>query len=67
MESFSPLNRAEIVPPLHTLGIKCSEFGQLERNNFFLTARVFFGRMVPKLFLKKCVILIPLRGTAGYL
>ena len=49
------------------LGIKCSEFGQLERNNFFLTARVFLGRMVPKLFLKKCVILIPLRGTAGYL
>ena len=50
-----------------TLGIKCSEFGQLERNNFFLTARVFLGRMVPKLFRKKCVILIPLRGTAGYL
>ena len=49
------------------LGIKCSEFGQLERNNFFLTARVFLERMVPKLFLKKCVILIPLRGTAGYL
>ena len=50
-----------------TLGIKCSEFGQLERNNFFSTARVFLGRLVPKLFLKKCVILIPLRGTAGYL
>ena len=61
------LKQPEVTYSDDTLGIKCSEFGQLERNNFFSTARVFLGRLVPKLFLKKCVILIPLRGTAGYL
>ena len=53
--------------PTHsnTLGIKCSEFGQLECPHFSDVARVFFGSLVIKLIFEICATLTHLWGRLG--